>query len=217
MAPFPIGPYRPSPFRIRGSEQDPGERAWHWTRTVMLVGFFACMASLPTVGSWTMLGWGTLARALTFFCVIGLLLFPWRFYQRFLGIDPLETFLFNVMGMGPFLFSLLLWSNFIFHGPAEEEVHRIEEREFVGQMLNPVYRYRLRDSAYQQKPEYRRFSVKPSNGQRLEQARWVRYRKAKGLFGIPVMLQREARLKPKMSEMRMRLDSSTGKRFVKMP
>jgi hypothetical protein len=157
----------------------------------MLIGFFGCMLSLPSVGSWTMLSWGYMARGLLFFCVIGLLLFPWRFYQRSLGINAFETFLFNVMGVGPLLFSLLLWSNFFLHGAVEEETLRIRDREFVGQLFNPVYRYELEGSAYEKMPEYRRFGMERWDRKRLERARKVRYRTAKGLFGVKVMLERE--------------------------
>ncbi len=167
------------------------ERPWHWTRTVMLVGFFGCMLSLPSVGSWTMLGWGFLARGLTLFCILGLVLFPWRLYQRFIGINAFETFLFNVMGVGPLLFSLLLWVNFLFHGPPREETLNIEERTFVGQMLNPVYRYELEGGAYEDKPEYRRFAFEPEKEKLLANAQRVEYRTAEGFFGVRVMLERK--------------------------
>lgn len=156
----------------------------------MLIGFFGCMLSLPSVGSWTMVGWGFLARGLTLFCVIGLVLFPWRLYQRFIGINAFETFLFNVMGVGPLLFSLLLWANFLFHGVAEKEVLKIEERQFVGQMLNPVYRYELEGGVYQDMPEFRRFELDPENKKLLEKAQRVEFRTAEGLFGFSVMLER---------------------------
>jgi hypothetical protein len=157
----------------------------------MLVGFFGCMLSLPSVGSWTMVGWGFLARGLTLFCILGLVLFPWRYYQRAIGINAFETFLFNVMGVGPLLFSLVLWANFLLRGPVEEEVLRIEERKFVGQMLNPVYRYELEGGAYASMPEFRRFKLDPSNKELLVKAQKVRYRTAEGLFGYRVMVGRE--------------------------
>ncbi len=188
--PFP-GPYAPGPFRFRGTEVEEGERPWHWTRTLMLLGFFACMLTLPSAGSCTVVSWTFMARTLTLFCILGLILFPWRFYQRALGINAFETFLFNVMGVGPMLFSLLLWSNFLIHGPVKEEVVRVQEREFVGQMLNPVYKYELEGGLYEDMPEFRRFTVSPSNNEMLREARKVEFRTARGLWGYRVILGRK--------------------------
>lgn len=157
----------------------------------MLVGFFGCMATLPSAGSWTLVSWTFMARSIALFCILGLVLFPWRIYQRLIGINAFETFLFNVMGIGPLIFSLLLWSNFLLHGPAKEEVLTIEDREFVGQMLNPVHCYELEGGVYRDMPEFRRFKTNPSNEGLLEKAQKVKFRTAKGLWGYRVMLERK--------------------------
>ncbi len=132
-----------------------------------------------------------LSQALALFCVLGLLLFPLRVYQRFLGINAFETFLFNVMGVGPLIFSTLLWVNFLFHSPAEEEVHGIEARDFIGQMLNPVFEFELEGNAFEEFPAYRRFQVEPADPQKLQEVKKIRYRTAKGALGYRVMLERE--------------------------
>lgn len=157
----------------------------------MIIGLFGSLASLASVGSWTMASRTFLSQALALFCVLGLLLFPLRVYQRFLGINAFETFLFNVMGVGPLIFSTLLWVNLLFHDPAEEEVHQIKERGFIGQMLNPVFEFELEGNAFEEFPAYRRFQVKPEELERLKKAEKVRYRTAKGALGYRVMLERE--------------------------
>lgn len=158
----------------------------------MLTGFFVCVLSLYTVASWTISSRTFLSQALAFFCFIGLLLFPWRFYQGFLRIGPFEAFLFNVMGAGPLLFSLLLWVNFLFHGPPVEEVHGIEDRKGLRNILNPAIEFQLEEDAYADRPEFRRFVLPPDQEEQkhLQEADRIMYRTAEGALGHRVMVER---------------------------
>ncbi|HQW07303.1 MAG: hypothetical protein IPH05_18325 [Flavobacteriales bacterium] len=96
-----------------------------WPSTWMVFGLFVLMFSFWWVGIRTLQEFAVLARWLALFCFVGNLL-PYKRIGLGLGMERLEWFLFNLLAVGPFLFSGLLWLNMLVHGPERLRILRYD-------------------------------------------------------------------------------------------
>ena len=164
---------------------------WHWAYTVSLVGVLVGLATLVYVGHHTMVSLTFLARLVTGCLLVGLLI-PFKLYNRWFELNRLEFVILNLMGVGPILCALLLWANFLFHSDVEVQTYNIieaqlEEEDFPAQ-IHVVFK--LEDGALEDFIEYRRYEVLPDN-QEIVSATQFRIKTATGLFGYPVMLNKQ--------------------------
>jgi hypothetical protein len=93
-----------------------GVRDQTWPGTVMVLGIFVVLVSFWWVGTKTFITYMALGRWFALFAFAGNLLPYGKVGLRF-GMERLEWFLFNLLAIGPFLFSLALWLNLCVHGP----------------------------------------------------------------------------------------------------
>lgn len=82
---------------------------------MMALGIFVLLISFWAAGGRTMIAYMTLARWFALFAFVGNLV-PYAHTGSRLGMERLEWFLFNLLAVGPFTLSLLLWMNFLLHG-----------------------------------------------------------------------------------------------------
>ncbi|HRH67897.1 MAG TPA: hypothetical protein PLB89_00180 [Flavobacteriales bacterium] len=87
-----------------------------WPGTWMVFGIFVLLVSFWWVGSRTFITYTALGRWFALFAFIGNLL-PYKKVGLRLGMERLEWFLFNLLAVGPFVFSIALWLNLGVHGP----------------------------------------------------------------------------------------------------
>ncbi|MEM9022917.1 MAG: hypothetical protein AAGB22_04200 [Bacteroidota bacterium] len=163
------------------------DRDWHWAYTLMLAGLFVGLFSLVFVGGRTLISPIFLSRVVAFSCVVGLLV-PLRWYARWFDLGKLEAFLLNVLGFGPLLCSLLLWTNFGIRLEYRDAEHAVLAYEYRagGFPSEPEIIFTLKDSAYHAYEEFRRFSLlEASPG--IARTRFLRYRTARGLWGYWVV------------------------------
>ena len=177
-------PYRPvedyKRFFNRNSD-------WHGSYTIMLIGFFMGVFSLAIAGHRTVISVQELAQIVVGCCILGMLI-PWRLYKKWMGLEKLEVFLFNLLGVGPLLCSLLLWTNFLFHSPAETWVYPVVELE-VEREAQPfvTMTLHLQDSALLENVEFRRFDLRPGNVSMLK-TDGLLLKTAQGLLGYGIVL-----------------------------
>ena len=81
----------------------------------MVLGIFVLLASFWWAGSRTLTSYMELARWFALFAFVGNLL-PYERVGLALGMERLEWFLFNLLAVGPFVLSFLLWLNLLVHG-----------------------------------------------------------------------------------------------------
>lgn len=93
-------------------------REQYWPGTLMALGIFALLATVVFLTPFIFIGIGTLFRWLLLFAFVGNLL-PYAWSGLRWGMERLEWFLFNLLAVGPFLFSLAIVLNFTVHGPEE--------------------------------------------------------------------------------------------------
>lgn len=92
-----------------------GVREQYWPSTLMALGVITVLAVVLFVGSRTFIGYGTLFRWFALFAFVGNLL-PYARSGLMWGMERLEWFLFNLLAVGPFVLSIALLLNFVFHG-----------------------------------------------------------------------------------------------------
>ncbi|MCW5900201.1 MAG: hypothetical protein KIT10_13115 [Flavobacteriales bacterium] len=160
-----------------------GVREQSWPSTLMGLGLFVAVVSFFTVASWTLIRPSTLLRVLLVLCFIGNLM-PYARSGFRLGMERLEWFLFNLLAAGPLLTSLLLWLNFLGHGPATYSDHRVDHVEggrtryvyfFVDGHLDELV---LARSRYRDRHD--------------QVGHTIRISQADGLLGVPVIVRWEA-------------------------
>jgi hypothetical protein len=88
----------------------------NWPGTLMALGIFAAVFSFWLAGSFTFITYSELGRWFALFAFAGNLI-PFRASGLRMGMERLEWFLFNLLAVGPFLFSFCLWLNMGVHGP----------------------------------------------------------------------------------------------------
>lgn len=116
-------PQRYRPPRVAQHQQRPvegGVREQTWPGTLMVLGIFTVVISFWWVGSKTFITYTALGRWFALFAFAGNLL-SYKAGLR-LGMERLEWFLFNLLAVGPFLFSLALWVNLEVHGPEKQYI-----------------------------------------------------------------------------------------------
>ncbi len=167
------------------------EKNWHWAYTVMLAGFFLGIFSLAFAGGKTLVSFAFLSRLLAFCCLAGLLI-PMRLYSRWLGMNKLASFLFNVMGIGPLLCSILLWLNFFITADARQETYSIAQAKLVTAVYfdDASVLFTLERDAYKENPEFRRIGITSENVP-LIYGKTLRITTAEGLLGYRVLLDIE--------------------------
>lgn len=167
---------------------------WHWIYNAMLAGIFITIFTVVFAGHVTLATKEFLSRVFALCCVIGLIV-PLKIYARWLGIDRLEAFLFNILGAGPLLFSLLLWSNYLITTSEQVETYRIEKtriRSFIYMAHTQVIFY-LEDDAYKDHEEFRRFDITNENAHIIN-GKTLKLHTAQGLLGYKVYLDYEVLL-----------------------
>lgn len=87
-----------------------------WPSTFMALGIFVLIITFWWVGARTFVSYSLLARWFAFFAFVGNLL-PYNKVGLRYGMERLEWFLFNLLAVGPLVFSVLLWMNLLVHGP----------------------------------------------------------------------------------------------------
>lgn len=93
-----------------------GGRERYWPGNLMALGIFTILVSFWWVGMRTFIGMMALSKVLAVLAFTGNLL-PYSWSGARLGMERLEWFLFNVLAVGPLLFSALLWVNYGVTGP----------------------------------------------------------------------------------------------------
>jgi len=97
---------------------DASARDQSWPGTLMVFGIFVVVISFWWVGTRTLVSYMELARWFALFAFVGNLL-PYQWVGLRMGMERLEWFLFNLLAVGPFVFSGLLWLNLLVHGPQQ--------------------------------------------------------------------------------------------------
>lgn len=87
-----------------------------WPGTLMVLGIFTLVISFWWVGSKTFITYTALGRWFALFAFVGNLV-SYKHAGLRLGMERLEWFLFNLLAVGPIVFSLALWVNLEAHGP----------------------------------------------------------------------------------------------------
>lgn len=148
----------------------------------MGIGVFVAIVGVFTVVRWTLFAPEVLFRAFLVLCFAGNLL-PYMRSGLWLGMERLEWFLFNLLALGPLLTSLLLWLNFLVHGPVELTDHAVAYTEKGRTALT----YTLQDGHLDAFPLARSVYWEPGDpiGSTLT------FSEATGLFGVPVVLRKE--------------------------
>ncbi len=91
-------------------------REQYWPGTLMAVGLFLFLFTFWAGQLVTFITFTELFRALAFFCMAGNLL-PYVRSGLALGMERLEWFLFNLLALGPLVFTALFWTNYLVHDP----------------------------------------------------------------------------------------------------
>ena len=157
-------------------------RDQRWPGTLMAMGVFAAIIGLFTVVPRTLIDGSWLLRGLLFACFVGNLV-PYFRSGLAMGMERLEWFLFNLLAVGPMGMSLLLWANFLFHGPGTVTDHMVSGTGIRGGFLY----YELADGFLADRP----FALAVPWSQATEIGSHLRITTADGLFGVPVVVRRE--------------------------
>lgn len=158
-------------------------RDQRWPGTLMAVGVFSAIVSMVSVVPWTLVDAGLLFRGLLFLCFAGNLV-PYLRTGLALGMERLEWFLFNLLAVGPLGMGLLLWANFLLHGPVTVTEHKVGSTSIRGGFLY----YELADGFLSDHP----YALVVPWSQATEIGSHLRMTTATGLFGMPVLVRKEA-------------------------
>jgi hypothetical protein len=157
-------------------------REQNWPGTLMGLGVFVGLVSFYTVVHWTLITADLLFRLFLILCFVGNLL-PYMRSGLRLGMERLEWFLFNLLAVGPLGTSLLLWLNFLGHGPVMESDHSVAHVEAARTRLI----YYFVDGHLKEFPLARSVYRDPSD----VIGSTIRIGQADGLLGVPVVLRKE--------------------------
>lgn len=158
---------------------DHGVKERYWPGTVMGVGVFIALISAMTVLPWSIVSGVTLLRFFVGLCFVGNLL-PYARSGLRLGMDRLEWFLFNLIAIGPMGTSLLLWLNFLIHGPVVLTDHVVARVESNRTTITYEFRDGYLDGYWMARTIYADWFPIVGNA--------VEFTTAEGLFGIEVVL-----------------------------
>lgn len=101
-----------SAVKLEGSEPQ-------WPTTLMVVGIFLFLVVFWSLGQLTLIGFIDLFRWFALFAFAGNFL-PGRWWGKTLGRDRMDRFWFNLLAVGPAVFSCALLLNFFTHGPEQK-------------------------------------------------------------------------------------------------
>ncbi|NUM49494.1 MAG: hypothetical protein HUU48_00125 [Flavobacteriales bacterium] len=157
---------------------------------MMVFVFFGGFISIAYVGHYTLISVFFISKVIAFFLVV-FMLFPFRWYKRFLSFNIYEILLFNVLTVGPGMTALLLWINFLICTEIKTEVYfiRSKQLETVGTFNANKHTIILENNAYEEYPEIRIFEN--SNYPLLAKATAIRYKMGNGILGYKVVLEYE--------------------------
>lgn len=147
----------------------------------MAIGVFVALVSSLTVVPWTLITPSTMLRSFIGLCFLGNLL-PYARSGLRMGMERLEWFLFNLLAVGPLLTALLLWVNFIFHGPVSATRHAVSDVADHGTYLTYAFEDGFLDAFWMARSNYRDWP--DSHGHILEVST------ARGLLGIEVVVRK---------------------------
>jgi len=119
-------PSRPMIPRITRQQPpvEDGVKEQNWPGTVMALGLFVSLCTVIWMWGRTFISGDHLLRWLTLFCAIGCLL-PYARSGLRMGMERLEWFFFNLVGVGPLMLSAYLTINHWVHGPVRFSEHQI--------------------------------------------------------------------------------------------
>jgi len=109
---------------VEGHVSDPGVKEQTWPGTLMVLGIFTLLLSFWWVGEETLISYTALGRWFALFAFAGNLL-SYKAAGLRLGMERLEWFLFNLLAVGPLLFSVALWVNMLVHGPEQLQIVQV--------------------------------------------------------------------------------------------
>jgi len=158
-------------------------REQYWPSTLMGLGIFVGLFSFFTVVHWTLIAPDLLFRIFLVLCFAGNLL-PYMRSGLWLGMERLEWFLFNLLAVGPLGTSLLLWLNFLGHGPITVSDHSVAFADAGRTMIT----YHFVDGHLEEFPFAR--AVYRDLGDVVGST--IRVTEAEGLLGVRVVLRKEA-------------------------
>ncbi len=98
-----------------------GEHERYWPGNLMALGIFVVLVSFWWVGMRTLISFTLLSKVFAVAAFVGNLL-PYAWSGARLGMERLEWFLFNLLAIGPLLFSALLWTNYFVTGPERDYI-----------------------------------------------------------------------------------------------
>jgi len=90
----------------------------------MILGIFTLLLSFWWVGEKTLISYTALGRWFALFAFAGNLL-SYKGAGLRLGMERLEWFLFNLLAVGPVIFSAALWVNMLVHGPEQLQLVQV--------------------------------------------------------------------------------------------
>ncbi|HQV74740.1 MAG TPA: hypothetical protein PLE78_04570 [Flavobacteriales bacterium] len=109
---------------MEGHVSDPEVKEQTWPGTLMVFGIFTLLLSFWWVGEKTLISYTALGRWFALFAFAGNLL-SYKGAGLRLGMERLEWFLFNLLAVGPLLFSAALWVNMLVHGPEQLQIVQV--------------------------------------------------------------------------------------------
>ena len=117
------------PMLVRTMRQrsfvDDGVKEQNWPGTVMALGLFISLFTVIWMWGRTFINGDHLLRWLALFCAIGTLV-PYAHSGLRMGMERMEWFLFNLVGVGPLMLSAFITINHWVHGPVRFSDHQIK-------------------------------------------------------------------------------------------
>ncbi len=153
-----------------------------FAQTLMATGVLVTLFTGYLVCQRTLVGAIDLMR-LFFLLSFILLIVPHRFTRKRLGMGMLEWFLFNVLAIGPWTFTFIMWCNFFVHGEVEHRTYPALEVRFIDTNEKAIH---MTDGWI----EYHTALDYWGLGERSSGSRY-RVSKATGLFGMDVVVSNE--------------------------
>lgn len=138
----------------------------------MAIGIFLFLISFWFLGSRTLITYTDLFRWFALFAFAGNLI-PYRMSGLRFGMERLEWFLFNLLAVGPSLFTIGLALNFFIH--SQPEYFAVPHQQHLD-----VHRFWIEND---QLPEMKPIEVES----RSRHIGWIEIGIAQGLFGYPVI------------------------------
>lgn len=162
------------------------EKDWHWTYGFNILGMFTGLFTFAFAWPSLMVKGFFILRLVLLCCFIGLLI-PFRLYKEKIGIEKLEIILFNILGIGPVLFCLIIWSSILISPTDKVAQFKVGKKLFATAGLSSgEVLFQLQDSAYKELPHIRSFDIY-WHGKQILKAESLEYQTSKGIFGIPVV------------------------------